>query len=123
MQQYEMAVDISDYTAGVPAIKPRVDEVREMFERAGIPTYFLSSAQWVDFGFESVDHHYSCSQLQAFFNYCHTRCRGYAGGKIRYCINAYFAERTLNKGYLLCLPIVCRPIVYNKNLNIGISLR
>lgn len=96
MLQYEMAVDISDYTAGVPAIKPRVDEVREMFECAGIPTYFLSSVQWVDFGFESVDHHYSCSQLQAFFNYCHTRCRGYAGGKIRYCINAYFAERTLN---------------------------
>lgn len=96
MRQYEMAVDISDYTAGVPAIKPRVDEVRKLFENAGIPTYFLSSAQWVDFGFESVDNQLSSSQLQAFFNYCHTRCRGYVDGKIRYCINAYFAERTLN---------------------------
>ncbi len=96
MRQYDMAVDISDYTIGVPAIKPRVDEVKRVFEDFGIKTYFLSGAQWVDFGFETVNHNYSKSQAQAFFDYCHTRCRGYVGGKIRYCINAYYAEQTLH---------------------------
>lgn len=95
MCQYDMAVEISDYTTAVPTIKTCVEEVRKVFEQAGIQTYFLSAAQWVDFGFETVDNQYSPEQLQSFFNYCHTRCRGYVDGRLLYCINAYFAERTL----------------------------
>lgn len=95
MRRYDMAAEISDYTSGLPAIKDRVEQVKELFESSGIKTYLLSAMQWVDFGFETVEHHYSCSQLRCFFDQCHTRCRGYADGKIRYCINAYFSERTL----------------------------
>lgn len=96
MNHYDMAVDISDYTVGVSTIKDRVEEVRKVFEQSGIKTYFLSAMKWVDFGFEYVDNHYDIQQLQCFFDFCHTRCRGYIDGKLRYCINAHFAERTLN---------------------------
>ncbi len=95
MQRYDMAVEISDYTSGVPEIKGRVEQTKELFEKSGIKTYLLSAMQWVDFGFETVNHNYSVAQLQRFFDSCHTRCRGYVDGKIRYCINAYFSERTL----------------------------
>ena len=97
MRFYDMAVEISDYTVGVPSIKDRVEKVREAFEESGAKTYFLTSAEWVDFGFEYVDNHYDIQKLQRFFEHCHTRCRGYIDGKLRYCINAYFAERTLNQ--------------------------
>lgn len=97
MRLYDMAAEISDYTAGVPSIRNRVKKVREAFEESGVKTYFLSSATWVDFGFEYVDNHYDIQKLQQFFEHCHTRCRGYIDGKLLYCINAYFAERTLNQ--------------------------
>ncbi|MCI8981310.1 MAG: radical SAM protein [Hungatella sp.] len=97
MCRYDMAADISDYTEGIPAIKDRLKKVRNMFEQSGIKTYFLSAMKWVDFGFEYVDNHYNTQKLQQFFDFCHTRCRGYIDGKLRYCINAYFARRTLNE--------------------------
>lgn len=95
MRRFDMAVEISDYTNGVPALKPRLEQVLEVLKSSEIKTYLLSSSKWVDFGFNTVDHQYSHGQLRDFFDYCHTRCRGYVDGKIRYCINAYFAERTL----------------------------
>lgn len=94
---YNVAVEISDYTAGVPSLKSRIEKVQKDFEESGIKTYFLTSAEWVDFGFEYVDNHYDIQKLQRFFEHCHTRCRGYIDGKLLYCINAYFAERTLNQ--------------------------
>lgn len=96
MREYDVTAEISDYTTGVPAIKPQLEKVMEAFNQYEIKTYLLSSAKWVDFGFKTVHHHFSDEQLGQFFDQCHTRCRGYVDGKIRYCINAYFAERTLN---------------------------
>lgn len=96
MLHYNMAVEISDYTKGVPTIKDKVERVRAAFEGSGVKTYFLSAMEWVDFGFEHVENRYDIRQLQRFFDHCHTRCRGYVDGKLRYCINAYFAERALN---------------------------
>ncbi len=93
MQKYSIAVEISDYTTGVPRIKEQVEKSLETYREAGLQTYFLSSASWVDFGFDTVDNQYTEDQLIRFFDYCHTRCRGYVDGKIRYCINAFFAAR------------------------------
>lgn len=93
LKAYDMAVDISDYTVGVPEIKDAVEKSLTCYKNAGITTYFLSSATWVDFGFETTDNRYSEEQLIKFFDYCHTRCRGYVDGKIRYCINAFFAAK------------------------------
>lgn len=93
MREYDIAVDISDYTIGVPEIKEDVESTLKRYKDEGIQTYFLSSATWVDFGFDTVENQYSEDQLIKFFDYCHTRCRGYVDGKIRYCINAFFAAR------------------------------
>ena len=97
MKQYDIAAEISDYTNGLPEIKEKVEAALSTYRNAGIQTYFLSTAQWVDFGFRTVDHSYSEEELIKFFDYCHTRCRGYVDGKIRYCINAYFASKAMNK--------------------------
>lgn len=95
MQKYHVAAEISDYTNGVPQLKEKIESVVETYRKNNIQTYFLSAARWVDFGFEDVQNNYTIEQARAFFDYCHTRCRGYVDGKIRYCINAFFAERTL----------------------------
>lgn len=91
MKKHEIAAEISDYTKGVPRIKKQVEKSLESYRSYGLQTYFLSSANWVDFGFDTVDNQYSEEQLIKFFDYCHTRCRGYVDGKMRYCINAFFA--------------------------------
>ena len=93
MQKYDVAAEISDYTVGVPRIKEQVEVALVTYRKAGVQTYFLSSASWVDFGFDTVDNQYTEEQLISFFDYCHTRCRGYVDGKLRYCINAYFAAK------------------------------
>lgn len=97
MKKYEIAVEISDYTVAVPTIRENVQKSIEAYKAAGIRTYFLSDGEWVDFGFEWVDNQYTEEQLIKFFDYCRTRCRGYVKGKIRYCINAYFAGKALGK--------------------------
>ena len=97
MAEYDVTVEISDYTRAVPGIKHRVDELKETLTRYGINFHFLSTAQWVDFGFESEDKGLDESSLRAFFNYYNTKCRGYVKGEIWYCINAGFAEKALQK--------------------------
>ncbi|MCI6140811.1 MAG: radical SAM protein [Clostridiaceae bacterium] len=97
MAEYDVTVEISDYTRAVPGIKHRVDELKETLTRYGIIFHFLSTAQWVDFGFESEDKGLDESSLSAFFDYCSTKCRGYVKGEIWYCINAGFAEKALQK--------------------------
>lgn len=92
MLRYDVAVEISDYTKAVPAIKESVMESLRLFQNAGLKVYFLDSDQWVDFGFKSVVNEFTSKQAEDFFDYCHTKCRAYIGGKIRYCVNAYFAE-------------------------------
>ncbi len=95
MKQYDISAEISDYTSAVPQLKEKIESVVQKYREGGIPTYFLSTAEWVDFGFETVHNNFTIDKARMFFDYCHTRCRGYVDGKIRYCINAYFAERTL----------------------------
>lgn len=95
MRKYHVTAEISDYTHGVPRLKEKIGAVVDKYRKNNIQTYFLSAAEWVDFGFDTVQNNYTIEEARAFFDYCHTRCRGYVDGKIRYCINAFFAERTL----------------------------
>lgn len=97
IKKYDIAIQVSDYTKAVPHIKDKVLENVKKYREHGIYIVFLCDAQWVDFGFESVEHDMSEKQLIAFFDYCRTRCRGYVDGKIRYCINAYFAAKALEQ--------------------------
>ncbi len=98
MNKYEMSVEISDYTQAVPILKDKIQSVVNLFKQNHIDTYFLTLAKWVDFGFEYVNKdNLSEEELIRFYDYCHTMCRGYIGGKINYCINAKLAERALNK--------------------------
>ncbi|MBQ4531272.1 MAG: hypothetical protein IJA36_11820 [Lachnospiraceae bacterium] len=96
-KKYDIIMQVSDYTKAVPNIKEQVLENLQKYKNNGIRVDFLKDVQWVDFGFETVQHNMSEEQLMAFFDYCRTRCRGYVDGKIRYCINGYFAAKALGK--------------------------
>jgi organic radical activating enzyme len=95
MKKNEISVDISDYTDAVPDMKDKIERHVNKYRDAAISTTFLKDAAWVDFGFTETDHQYSEKQATDFFDYCRTRCRGYVDGKIRYCINGYFASKVL----------------------------
>ncbi len=100
MKKYGIYAEISDYTKAVESIKEQVLENYRRFQDGGIPTYLLSTAQWVDFGFERPVHpDKSEEEMAVFFDRCRTLCRGYIDGKIWYCINARFAEQALSREY------------------------
>ena len=95
MAMFHIAAEVSDYTNAIEVIRKKVEETKLAFERKKINYYFLSSAQWVDFGFEEPDRGKTTKEVACFFDYCRTKCRGYVKGEIWYCINAGFAEKAL----------------------------
>ena len=97
MNKYQVAADISDYTKALPAKKESIEKHVDMYRRYGVATNFLQDIYWVDFGFGEVNHEYTPEQATGFFDYCKTRCRGYVDGKLRFCINGYFAAKVLGK--------------------------
>ena len=95
MQKYDIEVDVSDYTDAIPEKKESIINHVNCYRSSGIKTYFLNNAEWVDFGFKEVINDFTEEQGMKFFDTCRTRCRGFVDGKIRYCINAYFAAKAL----------------------------
>ncbi|EOS64176.1 radical SAM protein [Oscillibacter sp. 1-3] len=86
MVRYQIKVDLGDYRAGVPAIRPKVDRFIEELERRGIAYAAPASSAWLDFNHPPEDRSsWKAEQLTAVRRNCREPFRGIHGQKYYFC--------------------------------------
>lgn len=80
---------ISDYSGELPKLKDQLKTLTDTLKESHI-TYWLSKMEqnWLDYGFETVDHTCSDNEMTEFFDKCKTPCREIRGNRFYYCVMA-----------------------------------
>ena len=82
--KYSVEIQISDYTEVVPYQK-RMQELKDMLEKANVSYYVLKSSLWGDFGFPENCNSISDTQLIPFFDNCRASFRGLYKDRVYFC--------------------------------------
>lgn len=87
---------ISNYSKAIPALQKNYEKITKLLEEKGI-SYDLGPRdfEWMDYGFESVEHSFSQEQLIKWFDACKTPCREINGSQFYYCVMAHTVSKNL----------------------------
>lgn len=92
LEKYQIEVSISDYRAGLPWIKEKVNKLIQVLKNHNINYVVDTPETWFDFGYTTADKYkLSEEEMSRFFDACKMPCRLLRDGKIYYCANAQFA--------------------------------
>lgn len=92
LEKQQIEVSISDYRAGLPWLKEKIDNLEQVLKNHNINYMVDTPETWFDFGYTSVDkYQLSEEEMSRFFDACKMPCRLLRNGKIYYCANAQFA--------------------------------
>lgn len=82
--KYSVEIQISDYTEAVPYQK-RLQELKDLLEKANVCYYVLKSSLWGDFGFPENCNSISDTQWIPFFDACRASFRGLYKNRVYFC--------------------------------------
>ena len=83
-QRYRISIQLSDYSAGMPALSGKVKRLAAQAKAHGTPCYVLKYDSWLDFEL-GVDLHEGTGQLRQKFSCCNNPWRSVYHGKYYYC--------------------------------------
>ena len=91
-KKYNVTIRISDYSVAVKSLAEKYERLQEKLEKNQI-AYTMSDkdAQWMDYGFESVDRSENEEVLIQTFDKCKTPCREIRGSRY------YYGEKCVRK--------------------------
>lgn len=98
-KKYNVTIRISDYSVAVKSLAEKYERLQEKLEKNQI-AYTMSDkdAQWMDYGFESVDRSENEEVLIQTFDKCKTPCREIRGSRYYYCVMARSVSENLEFG-------------------------
>lgn len=97
--KYKVLFRISNYSAALPQLKRRYDELTGLLERWDIE-YSLGKPEinWFDYGFDHVERDVSKKELTAVFDACGTKCHEVRGNKYYFCVMARSVSDNMGLG-------------------------
>lgn len=98
-RKYDILVRISNYSGTLKFLENRYKRLQEVLEENHI-RYVLGrrETQWMDYGFETVNHDGEEKELIRIFDECGTPCREIRGSKYYYCVMARSVSDNLKLG-------------------------
>lgn len=98
-KKYNVTIRISDYSVSIQHLAEKYERLQKKLENNQI-VYTMSDkdAQWMDYGFESVDRKGTKEDLIQIFDKCKTPCREIRGSRYYYCVMARSVSDNLKLG-------------------------
>lgn len=98
-KKYNCKIDISNYSMQIPFLKSKYENLIRLLESHNIE-YSISPIEheWMDYGFEYVDHGGREETLISIFDACKTPCREIRENKFYYCVMARSVSDNLGYG-------------------------
>lgn len=98
-RKYDVLVRISNYSGTLKSLESKYERLQEVLEYNHVQ-YVLGrrETQWVDYGFETVNHECEEKELIRIFDECKTPCREIRGSKYYYCVMARSISDNLKTG-------------------------
>lgn len=85
-QKMDVIYDVSDYTNGLPQLKPRLEKFQETLSQHQIRFVRKKMDFWLDFGFETANHFEETEEQKiAFFHRCGAPFRGLRNRRLYFC--------------------------------------
>lgn len=95
-REYGVFFYISNYGKQIPKLKKRYGKICELLERNQINySIFEEDVEWMDYGFDHVDHGKKVPVMREVFEHCKTPCREIRGQRFYYCIQARAAGENM----------------------------
>lgn len=88
-KEYHVLFRISNYSMAVPGLRERYEKLTKLLDENAV-AYVLGKEEqeWMDYGFEYVDHGADRAELTRFFDACKTPCREVRENRYYFCVMA-----------------------------------
>ena len=88
-KEYSVTFYISNYSAQIPRLEQNYERFTHLLDEHDID-YALSpfERQWMDYGFDYVNHGFDEETVISVLDHCHTQCREIRGSRFYFCIQA-----------------------------------
>lgn len=98
-RKYGVIFRISNYAKTLPWIEEKNIKLTKKLAENQIPYIYYSTdiVEWMDYGFEYVDHHGTPKQLIEIFDKCNTPCHEIRGNKFYFCVMARSVSENMNR--------------------------
>lgn len=97
-RKYNVVIKISNYSAEIPWMKDKYEKLLQILGENEVKFYLNAPDQeWMDYGFEWVDHGSDQAELINVFDSCKTPCREIRENRYYYCVMARSVSDNLHK--------------------------
>ena len=94
--KYDVTIRISNYQIAIPGLKKQYELLTNILSDHGVRYYLgAENHQWMDYGFDYVNHGGEEDKLIEVFDKCKTPCREIRGDRYYYCVMARTVSENL----------------------------
>lgn len=95
--RFDVLFRISNYTRELPQLEQNYKKLIKSLDEYDVRWNLSKPDQfWLDYGFETVNHHWDEKKMVEFFDRCKTPCREIRNSRLYYCVMARSVSDNLN---------------------------